>query len=52
MRIDAKFVRWAVKKVATSATVIPNAPIQFPCRARAGWERNWSAMMKETIVTR
>jgi hypothetical protein len=41
-----------VKKVATIATAIPNAPIRFPFRARAGWERNWSARMKQTIVTR
>ena len=40
------------KKVARIATPIPNAPIQVPCRARAGWERKRSARMKQTIVTR
>jgi hypothetical protein len=41
-----------VKKVATIATAIPAAPIVLPYRARAGWERNCSATMKQTIVTR
>jgi hypothetical protein len=33
------------------ATAIPDAPTQFPCRARAGEERKRSATMKQTIVT-
>jgi hypothetical protein len=41
-----------VKKVATIANAIPTAPIQLPYRARAGCDRNWSATMKQTIVTR
>ncbi len=41
-----------MKNVATIATAIPNAPTRFPLRARAGWERNWSATMKLTIATR
>ena len=41
-----------MKNVATIATVMPKAPIRLPFRAFAGCERNWSATMKQTIVTR
>ena len=34
------------------ARAIPAAPSRFPCRARFGDERNRSARMKVTIVTR
>src|SRR2546423_10714155 len=39
-------------KVTPTAISIPTAPIQFPRRAVAGCERNLSARMKATIVTR
>ena len=32
--------------------IIPTPPIQFPRRACLGEERNLSARMKQTIVTR
>jgi hypothetical protein len=38
--------------VTAIAISIPPAPIQFPRRAVAGLERNFSARMKATIVAR
>ena len=38
--------------MTTIAIAIPTAPIQFPRRAVVGDDRNRSARMKQTIVTR
>jgi hypothetical protein len=40
------------RNVTTIATSIPAAPIWFPRRALAGFDRNFKARMKVTIVTR
>jgi len=38
--------------VTAIAISIPTAPIWFPLRAVAGFERNFKARMKATIVAR
>src|SRR4051812_6145475 len=52
--ITISHVMWTVSfsSVATIATTMPTAPIQFPRRAVAGDDRKRSASTKHTIVTR
>src|SRR2546423_7279139 len=51
-RISQKLTTCSWPKVTPIAISIPTAPIQFPRRAVAGFERNLSARMKATIVAR